>query len=138
MQTLGGQQLVTGRVEKIRGLRFATRSDGFDITSRVGDGALPLEANVDIDGLPDTGDLLKATATVSPLPSEIDVNLFNGTKGDLTDPFRVVYTSSDGVDVDPRGAAGGRRCRRRLRRARHHLRRPRAAPPPRRADGGDG
>jgi hypothetical protein len=100
LQTVGGQQLVTGRVEKIRGLKFTTRSDGFDIASRVGDGALPLQANVDVDGLPDTGDLIKATATVSPLPSSIDVNLFNGTKGDLADPFRVVYTSSDGVDVD--------------------------------------
>jgi hypothetical protein len=100
MQSVGGEQLVTGRIERIRGMSFASRADGFDIASRVGDGALPLEANIDMDGLPETGDLLKARATVSPLPAEIDVNLFSGVKGDPENPFRVVYDASHTVDID--------------------------------------
>jgi hypothetical protein len=100
MQTLGDEQLISARVEKIRGFKFNTRPDGLDIAARVGDGALPLEANVQIDGLPETGDLISALATISPLPSSIDVNMFKGTKGNLADPFKVVYKSSAGVDVE--------------------------------------
>jgi hypothetical protein len=100
LQTLNGQQLVTARVERIRGVSFATRPDGFDIASRIGDGALPLQTNVQMDQLPDTGDRLDATATVAPLPEEIDVKVFTGDKTDATKPFKIVYDASKTVDVD--------------------------------------
>lgn len=99
LQAVGGEQLLTGRIERIRGLRFSSSADGVDVISRVGDGALPLETNVELDDLPDIG-LLTAGATIAPLPAEIDALLRPGDKDDASEPFRFVYEASSSTDID--------------------------------------
>lgn len=93
------QRIISGRVERIRRVQFTEKPDGFDVASRIGDGALPLELHAATDALPD-GDRLDATATVAPLPHSIDVEMRSGEKDDLSNPFRLTYRSSQTTDVD--------------------------------------
>ncbi|MBW3643186.1 MAG: hypothetical protein KY447_09755, partial [Actinobacteria bacterium] len=93
------EQIISGRVERIRRVQFNERNDGFDAGLRIGDGALPLQLHVDTDALP-AGDHLRADSTLSPLPSAVDVSLRNGSKDDLGNPLKLIYDASQSIDVD--------------------------------------
>lgn len=100
---LGPESRIGGRVDRIRELSFAEGAGGFTSTVKVGDGELPLELLFSSDDRTGTkGNLLKAGATVAPLPDAITVSLEEPGDDQKQDPLQLTYTSSKSVDVNSR------------------------------------
>lgn len=91
--------LLQARLERIRGAEVHGTDDGAIVGSvRVGDGERPIEVHGELDlrgeGLP----YIDATATISPLPDEIDFAITPSISP--AEPLRVVYEPSESIDVD--------------------------------------
>lgn len=96
-----GAARVGTRLERIRSASIsATPAGEVDVDINVGDGELPLELSGFVDLRGDAGPLLKATSTISPLPGRLAVSLDPAGQDQRTQPLKLVYEASEGVDID--------------------------------------
>jgi hypothetical protein len=96
------------RIEQLRSASFEVMPDGAIVASvDAGDGTSPIQVDADLDlrllGLP----YIDATATVAPLPSDMDVVLRmpSGT-GAAATPFEIEYDGSASPDIDATALIG--------------------------------
>ena len=98
------EQLISARVERIRSVTFDQTSDGYKADAQIGDGELPLQAHIGIDGRSLPGNQaspqIEATTTISPLPDHLAFQLHNPGTDQAVNPLKLDYTSSKSVDVD--------------------------------------
>jgi|GEM_PF-6321707 len=101
--TLGDEQRIHGRVERIRQLAFNQSADGFNATAQAGDGELPLELRYDSDDRTSTtGNRISAKATIAPLPDLITASLAEPGDDQKAKPLQLVYAASKSIDIDTR------------------------------------
>lgn len=93
--------LITARLERLRHVELTQADDGgFVADLDVGDGELPLEANLELDLRGSDLPKLDALATIAPLPDQIHIELDPAGEDPTAEPMRVVYDSSESVDID--------------------------------------
>src|SRR3546814_11684990 len=81
---------------RIRHAELVQSDDGgIAATVDVGDGAQPLEANIDLDLRSNDLHKIDATATVAPLPKHLDLVLDPAGDDQSAEPLRVVYDTRD-------------------------------------------
>lgn len=99
---LGRESLIHGRIERLRQLAFDQSTAGFNATAKAGDGELPLQLFFSTDDRLASAPqpLVKADATVVPLPDSIKVALEEPGEDQKAEPLQIVYESSKSVDVN--------------------------------------
>lgn len=100
--------LISARLERIRHAELVQADDGgFAATVDVGDGAQPLETNLDLDLRADGLPKIDALATIAPMPRHLGLVLDPEGEDQATDPLRVVYDTrnrdAQGEPIDGTG-----------------------------------